>query len=124
MRCSAVVNCFWILWSELEEKRRLYCKNQRIERQNDVWTKNANNIFVSKIWECWTDVHLHIVSWNQEVNSYQLQRKITRELDLTLKKSSFLLKVLKTYVFTQIAECSVVTHLHYPELKSSAYIQP
>ena len=34
---------------------------RHIERQNDFWTKNANNIFLSKIWKCWTDVHLRIV---------------------------------------------------------------
>ena len=37
-----------------------------------------------------------------------------------MKKSSFLLKVLKTYVFTKITECSIVTDLHFPELKSRA----
>ena len=41
-----------------------------------------------------------------------------------LEKFSFLLKILETYVFTQITECSIVSHLYHPELKSRAYIQP
>ena len=41
----------------------LYCKIRHIERQNDFWTKNDNNGFLSKIWEYWTDVHLHIVNF-------------------------------------------------------------
>ena len=41
-----------------------------------------------------------------------------------LEKSSFFIKVLKTYVFTQITEYSIVAHLHHPELKSRVYIQP
>ena len=45
MICSAVLNYFWILWSELEEKRRLYYKMCLIERQNDFCTKNANKRF-------------------------------------------------------------------------------
>ena len=34
---------------------------RHMERQNDFCTKNANNRFLSKIWEYWTDVRLGIV---------------------------------------------------------------
>ena len=89
MRCLDVLGCFWRLWSELEENRGLYCKIRHIELQNDFWTKNANNIFLSKIWKYWTDVHLCIVKLESGVNSYQLFRKIAPEIDLTLKNPLF-----------------------------------
>ena len=47
-------------------------------------------------------------------------KEISPEIVLTLKNTLFLLKVLKTYVFTQIAECSIVTHLHHQILRSRA----
>ena len=34
---------------------------RHIERQNDFWSKIANNRLLSKIWEYWTDEHLRIV---------------------------------------------------------------
>ena len=120
MRCSAVLNCFWILWSELEEKRMLYCKMRHIERQNDFCTKNANNRFLSKIREYWIDVRLRIVKLESGGQQLPVTKKNLSRNIFNLEKSSFLLKVLKTYVFTQITKCSIVTHLHHPELKSRA----
>ena len=37
-----------------------------------------------------------------------------------LENCLFLLKVLKTYDFTQITECSIIKHLHCLELRSRA----
>ena len=120
MRCLAILGCFWRLWSELEGNRRIYCKIRHIERQNDFWTKNANNIFLSEIWKYWIDVHLRIVKL-ESGTSYQGQLPVMKKNcagnRLNLEKSSFVLIVLKTYVFTQITECSIVTHLYYQELE-------
>ena len=91
-----------------------------IETKNDFCTKNANSRFLSKIREFWIDVRLRIVKL--ELGSQQLpvtKNNPSRNI-FNLEKSSFLLKVLKTDVFTQITECSIVTHLHHSELKSRA----
>ena len=117
---GAVLNCFRILWSELEEKRMLYCKMRHIERQNDLCTKNANNRFLSKIREYWIDVRLRIVKLESGGQQLPVTKKNLSRNVFILVKSSFLFKVLKTYVFTQITKCSIVTHLHHPELKSRA----
>ena len=115
MKCSAVLNCFWILWSKLE-KRRLYSQMRHIERQNDFCTKNANNRFLSKNREYWIDVRLCIVKLESGGQQLPVSKKNLSRNIFNLEKSSLLLKVLKTYVFTQITECSIVTHLHHTEL--------
>ena len=97
---------------------------RHIEHQNDFCTKNANNRFLSKIREYWIDVRLRIVKLESGGQQLPVTKKILSRNIFNLEKSSFLLKELKTYVFTQITKCSIVTHLHHPELKSRAYIQP
>ena len=124
MRCSAILGCFWILWSESEENRRLYCKIHHIKYQNDFWPKKCQQYFLSQIWEFWTDVPLHIVKLESGGQQIPVIKENHSGNRFNLAKLSFLLKVLKTYAFTQITECSIVTHLHHPELKSRAYIQP
>ena len=99
MICSAVLNCFWILWSELEEKRRLYCKMCHIERQNDFCTKNANNRFLSKIREYWIDVCLCIVKLESGGQQLLVTKKNLSRNIFNLEKSTFLLKVLKNICF-------------------------
>ena len=69
-------------------------------------------------------MHLRIVKLESGGQQLPVIKKNHSGNKFNLEKSSFLLKVLKTYVFTQITECSIVTHLHYPELKSRACIQP
>ena len=120
MKSSAILNCFWILRSELEEKRRLYCRMRHIERQNDFCTKNANSRLLSKIREFWIDVRLRIVKLELGGQQLPVTKKNPSRNIFNLEKSSFLLKVLKTDVFTQITEFSIVTHLHHSELKSRA----
>ena len=74
----------------------LYCKMRHIERQNDFCTKNANR-FLSKIREYWIDVRLRIVKL--ESGGQQLpatEKNLSRNI-FNLEKSSFLLKVVKTY---------------------------
>ena len=79
--------------------------------------KNANNIFLSKIWKKkWTDVHVCIVKLESGGQQLPIIKKNCSGNRFNLEKSSFLLNVLKTYIFTQITERSIVTHLHYPEL--------
>ena len=92
---------------------------RHIERQNDFRTKNANNPKS----EYWIDVRLRIVKLESAGQQLPVTKKKKKKLSRNifyLEKSSFLLKLLKTYVFTQITECSIVTHLHHPELKSRA----
>ena len=91
-----------------------------IKRQNDFCTKNANNGFSSKIREYWVDVCLCIVKLESGGQQLPVTKKNLPRNIFNLEKSSFLLKVLKTYVFAQITECSIVTHLHHSELKSRA----
>ena len=91
-----------------------------IERQNGFCTKNANNRFLSKIREYWIDVRLRIVKLESGGQQLPVAKKNLSRNIFNLEKSSFLLKLLKTYVFTQITECSIVTHLHHSELKSRA----
>ena len=67
-----------------------------IERQNDFWTKNANNCFLSKIWEYWTDVHLCIVKFESEGKQVPVIKKILSENSFDLENPFFLSKVLKT----------------------------
>ena len=76
--------------------------------------------FLSKIREYWIDVHLRIVKLESGGQQLPVTKKNLSQNIFNLEKSSFLLKVLKTYVFTQITKCSIVTHLHHPELKSRA----
>ena len=75
-----------------------------IERQNEFWTKNANNRFLSKISKYSTDVHLCIVKLESGGQQLPVIEKISPEIFLTLKNPLSYL-VLKTYVFTQIIEC-------------------
>ena len=89
MRCSAILGCFWILWSELEENRRLSCKTRHMERQNDFWTKNANNILSSKIWKYQTDVHLHIAKLKSRGHQLPVMKKNRPGKRFNLEKSSF-----------------------------------
>ena len=95
---------------------------RHMERQNDFCTKYANNKFSSKIREYRMDVRLRIVKLESAGQQLPVttKKKIFPEIFFNLEKSSFLLKLLKTYAFTQITECSIVTHLHHPELKSRA----
>ena len=96
---------------------------RQIEGQNDFRIKNADNIFfLSKIWEYWTDVHLNIVKLKSRGQSVIKKNHSGNRFNLEI--SSFFIKNTKTCVFTQIIECSIVTHLHYPELKWRPYIQP
>ena len=84
---------------------------RHIERQNDFWTKeNANNKFLSKIWECWTDMHLRIVKLESG----------SQQLPVMKKKIILFIKVRKTKVFIQITVCQIITRLHHPELKLGA----
>ena len=61
-------------------------------------------------------------------NSY----KVAPQIVLTLKIFFFFFFFLSKYekhfflkiLFTQVTVCSTVTHLHHPELKSGALIQP
>ena len=102
---------------KIRRKEKGYiCKMHHIERQNDFRTKNANNSFLSKIWECWTDVDLRIVKLESGGQQLPVIKKNLRKYCFTLEKSSFSLKVLKKICFTQITEYSIVTHLYYPEL--------
>ena len=88
---------------------------RHIERQNDLWTKNANNKFVSKIWEYWTNVHLRIV----RLESGGLQLPVIKKT--SLRKYFQLSKMLFLNIrFYPNTDCSIITHLHYPELKSRA----
>ena len=68
---------------------------RHIERQNDFWTKNANNSISSKIWEYWTDVYLRIVKL-ESATSYK--EKISPKIVLTLKNPLFI-KSTKTIRF-------------------------
>ena len=70
----------------------LYCKLRHKERQNDFWTKNDNNRFLSKIWEYWTDMHLQIVKLRS--GGQQLPGSYKKNLfanSFNLEKSSFCL---------------------------------
>ena len=69
-------------------------------------------------------MYLHIGKLESGGQQLPVMKKNHPGNRFNLEKSSFLLKLLKTYVFTQITECSIVTHLHHPELKSRPYIQP
>ena len=73
--------------------------------------------FLSKIWKYWTDVHFCIVNLESGGQLLPIIKKYYSGNRFNHEKSSFLLKVLKTDVFTQIADCSIVAQLYYPELK-------
>ena len=62
-------------------------------------------------------MHLHIVKLELGGQQLPVLQKNCLGNRFNLEKSSFLLKVPKTYVFTQITEFSIVTQLYYPELK-------
>ena len=69
-------------------------------------------------------MYLHIGKLESGGQQLPVMKKNHPGNRFNLENPLFLLKVLKTYVFTQITECSIVTHFHHPELKSRAYIQP
>ena len=76
--------------------------------------------FLSEIREYWIDVRLRIAKLESEGQQLPFTKENLSRNIFNLEKSPFVSKVLKTYVFTQIKECSIVTHLHHSELKSRA----
>ena len=62
---------------------------RHIEHKNDFWTKIANNRFLSKIWEYWTDVQLCIVKLESGGQQLPVIKKISPEIALTLKNTLF-----------------------------------
>ena len=83
---------------------------RHIERQNDLWTKNANNRFLSKIWEYWTDEHLCIVKLDSGGQQLPVIQQHLTENPLFLIKSTRNIHFYSNHR----------TLLHYPELKSRA----
>ena len=62
---------------------------RHIERQNDFCTTNANNRFLSKIREYWTDVHLRIVKLESGGQQLPVTKKNLSQNILTLKNPLF-----------------------------------
>ena len=86
------------------------------------WLSKIRTIFFNPKFEnIWQMCICTFWNWNQEVNSYQL-RKITPEIDLTLK-NPFFIKSTKNVRFL-LKSRMLNTHLHYPEVKARAFIQP
>ena len=75
-----------------------------IERQNEFWTKNANNRFLSKISEYISDVHLCIVKLESGGQQLPVIEKNLSGDIFNLEKSSFLFST-ENIRFTQIIEC-------------------
>ena len=71
---------------------------RHIERQNDFWTKYANNRFLSKIREYCIDVRLLIVKLESGQQLPVIKKNLSRNI-FNIEKSSFLLKVLKVLCF-------------------------
>ena len=62
---------------------------RHIEHQIDFWTKNANNRFLSKIWEYWTDVNLRIVKLKSGGQQLPVMKKNLSENSFNLENPLF-----------------------------------
>ena len=69
------------------------------EHQIDCGTKNANNRFLSKIWEYWTDEHLCIVKLESGGQQLPFVEKNLSGNSFNLKKSTFFIKSTKNICF-------------------------
>ena len=61
-------------------------------------------------------MHLHIVKLESGGQQLPVIKKNRSGNRFNLENTLFLLKGIKTYGFTQITECLIVTHLYYPKL--------
>ena len=101
----------------IRRKEKVILQNAPHRTPNDK--KMATNGFLSKIREYWINVRLCIVKLKSGGQQLPIAKK-NLSLNIFNLENPFLIKAQKTYVYTQLTECSIVTRLHHPELKSRA----